>query len=124
MKVDSLDELAAAFNRWRKKKQHVQERVPDELWERALRATRVHGLRSVVRATKIKRTRLVARRKRTKTRPGSTPTFSRVEIAAPSAAPQPIAEVETAAGLKLRVFVQTRETVGLLSSLCGIGGAR
>jgi hypothetical protein len=124
MKVDSLDELAAAFDRWRKKKRHNQERVPEELWDRALRAARVHGLRGVVRATKLEHARIVARRNRTKTRGPCAPAFSRVEVAAPPTAPRPIAEVETATGLKLRVFAQSRETLGLLSSLCGIGSGR
>jgi hypothetical protein len=52
------------------------------------------------------------------------PSFSRVELAAPAASTRPFAEVETGAGLKLRLFVQTEETLRLLSSLCGVGGGR
>jgi hypothetical protein len=37
---------------------------------------------------------------------------------------RPFAEIETRAGLKLRLFAQTDETLGLLSSLCGMGGSR
>jgi len=124
MKVDSLNELKAAFDRWRSKKRYIRERVPDELWERALRASNVHGMTGVARATKIELSRLSERGKRSKTcRASAVATFSRLEIPAPSTTPCPIAEVETATGLKLRVFVQTRETLSLLSSLCGIGDA-
>jgi hypothetical protein len=123
MKVDSLDELKAAFGRWRKKKRYIQERVPEELWERALRAVRAHGLTGVARATKLEPARLIARGGKSKRNRSSAPTFSRLEVTAPSATPHPIAEVETATGVKLRIFAQTRETLGLVSSLCGMGGA-
>jgi hypothetical protein len=124
MKVDSLDELTAAFDRWRRKKRHVRERVPGELWERALSATRVHGTSAVARATKLEGSRLVKRgRKANKKSGAAVPAFSRLSITAPSAGSYPIAEVETATGLKLRIFTQTQETLSVLSSLCGIGGA-
>jgi hypothetical protein len=122
MQVDSLDELTVAFKRWRRKKRYVRERIPDELWGRALHAAQVHGLASVARATKIEHSRLVERSKSKKASRSTTLAFSRLEIPAPSAMSSPIAEVETAAGLKLRVFTQTQETLSLLSSLCGIGG--
>jgi len=121
MSVDTLDELTAAFERWRRKKSHARERVPDELWERALRASRVHGMKAVVRATKIERRRLV-RKDSSKFHERAVATFTSVEIPSPSVT-TPLAEVETATGLKLRVFTQTPETLGLLSSLCGLGGA-
>ena len=121
MNIDTLDELTAAFEKWRKKKSHVRERVPDELWERALRASRVHGMKAVVRATKIERRRF-ARKDSSMSHDRAVATFTSVEIPSPSAT-SPLAEVETATGLKLRVFAQTPETLGLLSSLCGLGGA-
>jgi hypothetical protein len=122
MKVDSLDGLTAAFDRWRRKKSHIRERVPDELWERALRSARVHGIGAVARATKIEGRRL-AKRESSRKKERATPTFTRLEIPRSSASTSPIAEVETATGLKLRVFTQTPETIGLLSSMCGLGGA-
>lgn len=128
MKIDSLKELQAAFERWRRKKRHVREAVPDDLWERAHRAVAVHGLKGVVRATKLERSRFVgARRGRVKSkeiRGASVPSFSRLELTAPPVTTSPFAEVETATGLKLRIFEQTQETLSLLSSLCGIGDAR
>jgi hypothetical protein len=36
---------------------------------------------------------------------------------------RPFAEVETPAGLKVRLFTETGEALGLLSSLLGAGGA-
>jgi hypothetical protein len=122
MKADSLKELKAAFDRWRRQKQHVREPVPEELWERACRAVRVHGLKGVVRATKLERSRLVGKLKNEKRRRAAAPSFSRLELVAPSATTSPIAEVETATGVKLRIFAQTQETLTLLSSLCGMGG--
>lgn len=135
MKIDSLDELKAAFSEWRRKKAHVRERVPEELRARALRASQQHGVTAVVGVTRVERTRLfratpAARRRRRasaepKGLPMSVPTFSRLELSAPSAArPRPIAEVETTSGVTLRVFEQTPETLGLLSAACGIGEMR
>jgi hypothetical protein len=123
MKADSLKELKAAFDRWRRQKRHVREPVPDELWERACRAVGVHGLKGVVGVTKLERSRLVGRIESKKTRRATAPSFSRLELTAPSAT-TPIAEVETATGVKLRIFAQTQETFTLLSSLCGMGGTQ
>ena len=52
------------------------------------------------------------------------PTFSRMEIVAPAVAARPVAEIETASGLKVRLFTQTDEALQLVSSLCGSGAAR
>jgi hypothetical protein len=132
MKVESLDELKAAFDDWRSKKRYAREPVPKELMERASRTIGVHGLARVARATRIERSRLSGGRRgrgksgksrKVATSPAAVvPSFSRLELGAPSAT-TPIAEVETPTGLKVRIFAQTRETLGLLSSLCGIGGA-
>ena len=123
MKVETLDELAAAFGRWRRKKRYIREGVPEELWERTLRAAQVYGTNAVAWATKVEHSRLVERAKTAKTKQREVPVFSRLSIAAPSAMRCPIAEVETATGVKLRVFEETEETLRLLLSLCGNGGA-
>ena len=52
------------------------------------------------------------------------PAFSRMALAAPAPTVGPFAELETAAGLKLRFFTQTDQTLELLSSLCAAGGAQ
>jgi hypothetical protein len=122
MKTDSLKELKAAFDKWRRKKRHVREPVPDELWERACRAIGPHGLEGVVRATRLERSRLVGKLESKKTRRTAVPSFSQLALSAPSTPTAPIAEIETAAGVKLRIFAQTQETLSLLSSLCGTGG--
>lgn len=129
MKVESLDELKKAFEVWRRKKRHVREPVPDELMEQVRRAIGVHGLGPVARATKIDRRRLErARAGRGKRRkvpaPAAAPSFSRVELSAPTATGWPFAELETPAGLKLRIFTQTAEVLGLLASVCATGGGR
>lgn len=136
MKVDSLDELQAAFAAWRRQKKHPRETVPKELVARAQRAAKRHGERAVVRVTRVERGRLfrqpladeapqVSGRKAV-AQPGPAPAFTRVDLSAPGAPPTPrlIAEVETGSGVTLRMFEQTPELMGLLSTVCGLGGVR
>jgi hypothetical protein len=132
MKVDSLSELRAAFAEWRRGKRHVREAVPDRLLERARRAVEVHGDKEVVRAVRLERSRLFRHRPEERSAPALTmrpaqpvlPAFSRLELPPPPCGAAPIAELETPTGLKLRVFADSAAMVGLLSSLCGMGGAR
>ena len=127
MGAESLDGLKAAFDEWRSRKQHEREAVPADLLKRACRAARRHGPAAVARATKVDRGRLVTggpRRRRGRSTASRRPTFSRVALAAPPAAVAPFAELEMAAGLKLRLFAQTDETLELISVLCAAGGAR
>lgn len=129
MRVDSLEELKVAFARWRRAKRHVREPVPDELLLRGRRAAKEHGVKEVVRAIRVERSRLLGRRQEeggtaapTPARRPQMPAFSRLALSPPAVCVQPVAEVETVAGLKLRVFVESHAMVGLLSSLCGRGG--
>ena len=130
MKVDSLDELRSAFAEWRRRKKHAREAMPEELLARARRAADKHGVTAVVGVTRVERARLLRNRtapdeKKAKVEPRSVPTFSRLELSAPSApGPRPIAEVETKSGVRLRMFEQTPELMGLLSAVCGLGGIR
>lgn len=135
MKIDSLEELQAAFVQWRKTKRNVREPTPEKLVARARRCANRHGVAAVIRATQIQRSRLIPNKKantdvRTETGPRanataeSFPAFSLLELTAPSAGPKPIAELETAAGVKLRLFEQTPEMLGLVSTLFGGGGRR
>ena len=129
MKVDSLDELQSAFAEWRSRKKHAREAMPEALLARARRTAKKHGVPAVVRVTRVEQARLFrhrpARMKAQGVPPESVPTFSRLELSAPSvASPRPIAEVETRAGVTLRVFEQTPEMLGLLSAVCGFGGVR
>ena len=129
MKVDSLDELKVAFARWRRAKRHLREAVPEELLERARRAAEAHGVKEVVRAIRVERSRLFRRRQgegaMAASRPArpALPAFSRLALTSPVVGAQPIAELQTPAGVKLRVFVDSPAMVGLLSGLCGRGGA-
>jgi len=133
MKVDSLDELKAAFAAWRRKKKHAREPMPEELRSRARRAATKHGEKAVVRVTRVERARLFRSRPggrkrrdgKTKDKPRSIPAFSRLELSAPGApSSRPLAEVETGSGVTLRVFAPTPELLGLLSAVCGLGGVR
>ena len=126
MQVESLAGLEKAFEEWRSRKRYAREAVPADLLAKARQAVRHHGMAAVVRATRVERRHLNLKqgssgphRKRVSAR---VPGFSRIEIAAPVA--QPFAEVETAFGLKLRLFAQSEAALEWLSSLCGSGGAR
>lgn len=110
--------------------------MPEELIARARRAAKEHGVPAVVRVTRVERARLFRNRLVRMKAHGSTsttpkgvaesvPAFSRLELSAPSVtSPRPIAEIETGLGVTLRVFEQTPEMMGLLSAVCGFGGAR
>jgi len=133
MKVDSLDELRSAFADWRRRKRHAREAMPEELLARARRATEKHGVTAVVGVTQVERARLFRGRpagrkaphEKTNGEPRSVATFSRLELSSSSApSPRPIAEVETGSGVRLRMFEQTPELMGLLSAMCGLGGIR
>ena len=135
MKVDSLDELGAAFAAWRKRKKYAREAVPDELLARAQRAAKRHGVRAVARVTRFESARLFrtqagkkaaqgSKRGEAESPPSSAPGFTRLELNAPQArGPRPFAEIETAAGVKLRVFEGSPEVIGFISTLCRSGGA-
>lgn len=133
MKFDSLDELRSAFAAWRRRKKHPREGMPEELLAGARRAVEKHGVRAVVGVTRVERARLFrsrpagrkAQNEQRKGEPRPVPTFSRVELSAPSAPSlRPLAEVETGSGVTLRMFEQTPELMGLLSAVCGLGGIR
>lgn len=127
MSNESLDDLKGAFKSWRLKKRYSTERVPAELAARARRAVGEYGLTRVIKATKVRQYHLAEDGRRGSSRGSKAglpvPAFSRVQIMEPVASRAPIAEVETASGMKLRVFSITPETVGLMSSFCRVGGA-
>ena len=128
MTVDSLEQLEAAFGRWRTEKKHVREKMPEELLTRARRAATTYGCSRVAQAAKVDRRRL-------ETAPAPAPaeghgmrpmapTYSRVELVAPPSSARPFAELETPGGIKVRLYSQTRETLDLLSAVCVSGGGR
>jgi hypothetical protein len=127
MDGESLAELKAAFGKWRSRKRYVREAVPVELLQRARTAAGRHGAAAVARATKVAQGRLETTGSRGKKRrlPGAgVPRYSRLELAAPAATARPFAEVEMPTGLKVRLFTETSEALGLLSSLLGARGPR
>jgi hypothetical protein len=126
MDGESLVELKAAFEEWRRRKRHPREAVPADLLRRARTAARHHGPAAVARATRVDRGRLKIGSSRGQKRrmPGaSVPTYSRLDLAAPTAA-HPFAEVEMPTGLRVRLFTESGEALRLLSSLLGAGGFR
>jgi hypothetical protein len=149
MRVDSLKRLEVVFDGWRSRKQHIRERVPEKLMVRARQAAAVHGMGAVARAAAINYRRLVdetsskspiAPRRTTRRRGNAdsgrskldptrgakqgaipTPSYSRIEFHASETSAGLLAEVETPAGLKVRIFKVNAETVSLLSALNGLG---
>ena len=127
MKVESLEELRAAFAEWRRKKKHPREAVPEELLVRARRVAKTQGTQPVVRALKVDRRRLEGTRTRVEGEGGPgrarVPSYTRVELSPSVADAGPFAELELPSGLRVRLYSQTPEAMGLLSSVCG-GGER
>jgi hypothetical protein len=128
MKVNTAEELRAAFEDWRSQKKHPREAIPENLLERTRRAIDVHGWRAIRKATKVEARRVGmdgGPKRRVLNVNVAVPSFSRVELAARGTASRPpFAEVETRAGLKIRLFASDTQTLGLLSALCGVGGGR
>lgn len=134
MKVDSLAELTAAFDEWRKKKKHAREAIPQELVERARRTARVDGTRRVTEAVKLDNRRLkglTAARGASKPRVESgarrpvlvpVPGYSRVELTGTVGGGRPLAELEMPSGVKVRVYAATEELLSLVSRVCAGGG--
>jgi hypothetical protein len=47
-----------------------------------------------------------------------------VEVVTPAATVRPFAELEMPSGVRVRLYSQTAEAMGLLASVCGTGGGR
>jgi hypothetical protein len=125
---ESLGKLKVAFAEWRSRKRYVREAIPVELVRQARAAVRRHGLAEVYRVTKVDPSRLKDGRRRrvVKRAPeAGVPTYSRLDLTAPvMVTPRPFAEIEMPTGLKVRLFTEAGEALGLLSSLLGAGGPR
>jgi hypothetical protein len=128
-----LVDLKSVFDTWRRKRRHVREPTPKTLVERAIRAASVHGATAVREATGISARHSLASKARQgpaakrveRLKGGVTsvvPAFSRIELSAPVATGRPLVEVESSAGIKLRIFTVTTETLSLVNALCGKGG--
>lgn len=126
MTVDSLEQLSAAFGEWRTGKKHLREKVPAELLRRARRAAKAYGYERVARAAKVDKRRLENALVGDGHRTGAavTPAYSRVELVRPQTSTQPFAELEMPSGIKVRLYSETRETLDLLTAVCGSGGGR
>lgn len=125
---ESLAKLKVAFAEWRSRKRHVREAIPAELVRQARAAARHHGSAAVYRVTKVDLSRLRDRggsRVEKRASAASVPTYSRLDLTAPATVtPRPFAEIEMPTGLKVRLFTEAEEALGLLTSLLGAGGPR
>ena len=133
MAVDSLVELKSVFDTWRRERKHIREPTPRALIARAMRAASVYGPTPVREATGISARhslaakrggvrRAVQRAKRPKGEVAVIPAFSRIELGAPITWERPLVEVETPAGMKLRIFIASTDALSLVNVLCGKGG--
>lgn len=125
VKVDSLEQLGAAFSQWRRQKKHRREPTPEELVRRARAAAGMHGRGRVERVARIDGRRLSkgpgrgARRSEAASPP---PLYTRLQLTAPAVeAPLPFAELELPSGVRLRLYSKATETMSLLSAVCGSG---
>lgn len=128
MSEDSLEELKGAFGRWRSGKRHAREATPEPLLTRARRAAERYGVVQVSRAVGVDRRRLEDAKlagKMAQVKPGATPAYSRVEVSGGGMGLwRPFAELELPRGVKVRLYANGPETMGLLSSVCGAGGGQ
>lgn len=117
----SLNELQAAFDCWRKSKQHRSQKTPLELLNRAKEAASMHGVGKIAELLDIDRKCLSdGQVEHAKKRRSKAPAlgFSKLAIAS-SHFSQPLVEIETLRGHKMRIFSLTTETIGFLSSILG-----
>jgi hypothetical protein len=127
-KVNSLNKLRTDFDWWPKTEQSNQKAMPKTMNEKAQHSERLHKKKHAEKATGLKRSSVTEGRrdknKRDKVEGTTLPSYSVVELVAPSEKNAPLAEVETPTGLKLRIFTSTQEMLDLLTSICGIGVLR
>jgi hypothetical protein len=129
VKVDSLEQLGAAFSQWRQKKGHRREATPADLVRRASAAVRVHGRGRVAQVAKIDGRRLSKGPGRGAQQgdvsQSALPSYSRLRLTPPVVeASRPFAELEMPNGMRLRLYSGAEETMALLSSVCSAGGGR
>lgn len=128
MRSEALEQLGAAFGRWRAERSHAREKTPEQLVRRARRAAQTYGLAQVSRAVKLDRRRLEGGEPAGESRRADpvvvTPAYSRMELVGAASASRPFAELELPSGIKLRLYSYAPETMTLLSTVCGSGVGR
>ena len=129
MKVDTLEQLGAAFNQWRMQKRHRREATPGGLVRRAGAVARIQGRGRVMQVAKIDGRRLRKGpgrgARRGEADKSVLPAYSRLQLATPAVeAARPFAELELPSGVRLRFYSGGQETIQLLSSVCSAGVGR
>ena len=95
--------LALEFDAWRRSRRHLRERVPSNLWKKALAAARAHTIGVVARGLKLDRRKL---RNGLSAVPESKKAgivrFAPVTLLS-APAPSSVVEIEDPAGWRLRI---------------------
>lgn len=138
MRMDSLEELATAFQEWRDGRQGPKELIPEALIKRARLAMGHHGATRVVKAVKVSHDRLTKGPRPRKgaavssetTGPGrdpltleSLPRYSRIEVPKPNIINRALAEIETPGGIKVKIYEVTPEILSMLTGMTSSRGA-
>lgn len=123
---DPLEVAERRFARWRADGSPGRS-IPEDLWQAAVEAARVHGVNRTSLALHLNHTKLQARAASAPERPA--PRSDRVEFlqvppVALSAGPECVVEVEDARGARLKVELAGRATAGLDGVLRAVWGAR
>lgn len=104
------------------------EATPEPLLKRARCAAERYGVVQVSRAVGVDRRRLEDRNlgdRPAQVKPGATPAYPRVEVSGGGPGLwRPFAELELPRGVKVRLYANGPETMGLLLSVCGAGGGQ
>lgn len=109
---ESLEELVVAFEQWRAAKKSRGAKLPEELLNRARKASETYGAWKVAVALKVRTHRL-------RQPPADAvrhPTYSKI---LPKNFSKVFAEIETLKGFKIRFFEATPESLKVLAAVCG-----
>ena len=109
---ESLEELVVAFEQWRSAKKSRGAKIPEELLNRARKASEVYGAWKVAVALKVRPHRL----RQVPADVVRPPTYSKI---LPRNFSNVFAEIETLKGLRIRFFSATPESLKVLAAVCG-----
>ncbi len=126
MYTDELESLKERLALWRANKKYRCETIPEELVVAARNALKSHKISKIIAATGIEKERIIGRSKCTKssptTLPDKVPSYTKLAhetFRLPIN--QPLVEIESIQGAKIRLFSVTEDVKTLVLSLCRTG---